>query len=91
MEEPRSDQDLRLEILAADLAELERRAGEHRIRAVVEEARRRRLTPGCDQLLKPYQIESAIRRIGRGESVLSVAQSLHCACATIYRTFAALG
>jgi hypothetical protein len=48
-----------------------------------------KLKPGRTDLLKPYQVESAVRRIGEGESVLSISRSLHCACATIYRALAA--
>jgi DNA invertase Pin-like site-specific DNA recombinase len=85
------DRNHRLEILAADLAELERRRAQQRIRSVIEEAKRRKLRPRRDDLLKPYQVESALRRIGRGESVLSVSARLRCACTTLYRAIAALG
>ncbi len=81
----------RLQTLAADLAELEHRTSEQRIRIVIEEAKRRKLRPGRTDLLKPYQVESALRRIGQGDSVLSAAQSLHCGSAAIYRAIAARG
>jgi DNA invertase Pin-like site-specific DNA recombinase len=85
------DRNHRLEILASDLAELERRTAQQRIRTVIEEAQRRKLTPGRTDLLKPHQVESALRRIGQGESVLSVSARLRCGCTTLYRAIAALG
>ena len=84
-------QNRRLKTLAADLAELERRAAQQRIRIVIEDAKRRKLTPGRTDLLKPYQVESALRKIGQGQSVLSVAHSLHCASTALYRAIAAAG
>jgi DNA invertase Pin-like site-specific DNA recombinase len=76
----------RLQALAADLAELERHAAEQRIRVVIEDAKRRKLTPG--RTLKPYQVESALRRIGHGESVLSVVSGLRCSIGMLYRALA---
>lgn len=81
---------LRLQTLAADLAELERRTAQERIRRVIEEAKRRKPTPGRPNLLKWYQVESALRRIGQGESVPSIAVSLHCGSGAIYRAIAGL-
>ncbi|MGH9353530.1 MAG: hypothetical protein ACRD2G_15445 [Terriglobia bacterium] len=80
----------RLEILAADIAELQHRAARQRIDAAIIDAKRRlaRLQPGRPHPLKPYQVESTLRRIGSGESVLSISYSLHCACASIYRALA---
>jgi len=69
------DRTHRLNILAADLAELERRKAHQRIRTAIEEAQRRKLRPGRNDLLKPYQVESALRRLGEGASVLSVSHS----------------
>lgn len=82
----------RLQILAADLAELESRAARQRIDAAIGEAKRRvaKLKPG-PTVLKPYQVASAVRRIGEGEAVLSISYSLDCGCPAIYRALAALG
>jgi hypothetical protein len=82
----------RLQILAADLAELQRRAEQQRIEAAIEDAQRRvaKLRPGRADVLKPYQVESAVRRIGKGEAVLPITRSLHCASAALYRALAAL-
>jgi DNA invertase Pin-like site-specific DNA recombinase len=81
----------RLEILAADLAELQRRTAQQRIYAAIEDAKRRtaKLRPGRTDILKLYQVESAIRKIGDGEAVLSITRSLHCSSAALYRALAA--
>lgn len=73
-----------LGILAADLAELERRAAQQRIQGAIENAKRRASKLKREPtILKPYQVESALRRIGQGEAVLSITRSLHCARATL--------
>ena len=82
----------RLQILAADLAELQRRAAQQRIQAAIKDAKRRaaKLKPRRTDILKPYQVESALRRIGQGEAVLSITASLHCGSAALCRAIAAL-
>jgi hypothetical protein len=83
--------DRRLESLAADLVELQSRAAQQRIQYAIVDARRRvaRLKPGAT-ILRPYQIESAVRRIGEGEDVLSISRNLHCGCSHIYRALAGM-
>jgi DNA invertase Pin-like site-specific DNA recombinase len=86
MNQSRAD---RLRTLAADLAELERRNAQQRISAAIAEAKRRKIPPGPN-FLKPYQLDAALRRIGQGEAVWSVANRLRCASNTLYRAIAAV-
>jgi DNA invertase Pin-like site-specific DNA recombinase len=77
----------RLQALAADLAELERYTAQQRIRTAIDDAKRRKLiTTG--RTLKFYQVESVLRWIGQGESVLSVANRLRCSSTSVYRALA---
>ena len=80
---------LRLETLAADLTELERRTAQQRIRTVIEAAKRRAMKSGRPELLKWYQVDFALESIGKGDSVPSIAQKLHCGQATLYQAIAA--
>ena len=76
--------------LGGALASLERRIAAGRICAAIENARRRSMTCGQPNFLKSYQVELALELIGKGQTVPSIAQKLHCGPATLYRAIAAL-
>jgi hypothetical protein len=89
MRKPRRHQrNLRLEALAADLADLERATVETRINTAIEDARRRTAGWVPTGLLKPYQADFALELIGDGQSVPIIAGKLHCGPATLYRAIA---
>jgi DNA invertase Pin-like site-specific DNA recombinase len=76
--------------LGVALASLERRIAAERIRAAIENARQHGKTCGQPDLLKSYQVEFALELVGKGQTVPSIAQRLHCGPATLYQAIAAI-
>jgi DNA invertase Pin-like site-specific DNA recombinase len=72
----------------AAIAEFERGIILERTRAGIEAAKERGVKFGRKNLLKPYQVQHALKLIGQGEGVPDVARTLHCSRATLYRAIA---
>jgi hypothetical protein len=69
--------------------QLQRRVPEERIRAAIEDAKRRNPKNGRD-ILNPYQIKSGSGKLVM-VSLLSISRKLRCSSSEIYRVLASRG